>query len=81
MNRYIKAGLEYAVPGLISIPIVIGICGIGYLVDTQIDPSSSGIFFYWWALIFIILFVSHALIGFIIGIICEYKSNKNIEQR
>ena len=78
MNRYIKSGLITAIPGVIALPFAWAICGVGYFVDKHIDPSSSGMFFYYWALLFTILFSLFAGIGFIIGLFEEYKKTKSI---
>ena len=72
MNRYIKAGLIMVFPHVIAIPFVWAICGVGYFVNMQIDPGSSGIFFYHWALLFTIFCSLSAVAGFILGVYEEY---------
>ena len=79
MNRYIKAGSIVAIPGVIALPFVWAICGVGYFVNMQIDPSSSGMFFYYWALLFTIFYSLLAITGFILGVCEEYRNNENVK--
>jgi len=74
MNRCIKAGLTMAVPHILALPFVWVICGIGYFVNIQIDPSSDGLFFYHWALSFTIIFSLLAVVCFIFGAGNEYRN-------
>ena len=78
MNKSIRNGLGYAVPCLIAIPFIWLMCGVGYIVKMQIDPqATNGIFFYYWAIAFSILFLAMALIGFAIGIMEKEYGQKH----
>ena len=76
MNRYIKNGLSCAIPGFISIPFAWAMCGVGYFVNMQIDPSSDGLFFYWWAYLFTIFCSFFAVVGFVLGVCEEHGKSK-----
>jgi len=74
MNRCIKAGLDYVVPCLLAIVIVvIPLNVIAYFMVRFIDPNDNGLFFIMWGSGFTIIFLIMALIGFIIGFMVEYK--------
>jgi len=73
MRKYIKSGIDIALPGLIGMLFTPAFCLIGWFVNNQIDPTSNGIFFLYYCFLFIIIFGVLAILGFVGGIYEEYR--------